>query len=250
MIVASTQVAITAALLSALAEKNIALVFCDWKHDPQAQVISYCGTYDSPGKLKSQFEFNQDTMNNCWRRIVQAKIHNQAANLKARDEASFEKLCEYEAAVESGDATNREGHAAKVYFNTLFGTGFSRGSVCFENTCLDYGYSILLSAISRAIKMHGYYLEIGIHHIGKSNPFNFACDLMEPLRPLVDSLVIAGSLTLDTYKHAFIDLMSREVRFAGRTTLLETAINDYVGTVIRALNENDPELIEFIDYGI
>ena len=44
------------------------------------------------------------------------------------------------------DATNREGHAAKVYFNALFGLDFTRTEENSINATLNYGYSLLLSA--------------------------------------------------------------------------------------------------------
>lgn len=47
------------------------------------------------------------------------------------------------------DITNREGHSAKVYFNSVFGNTFSRRNESFVNTALNYGYSILLSMINR-----------------------------------------------------------------------------------------------------
>lgn len=53
-----------------------------------------------------------------------------------------EKLSGYLKEIEDGDSTNREGHAAKVYFNALFGKDFSRGEDCDANMYLNYGYSI------------------------------------------------------------------------------------------------------------
>ena len=54
-----------------------------------------------------------------------------------------EKLVTYADELEYFDNTNREGHAAKVYFNSLFGKGFSRDDVNDINAALNYGYSIL-----------------------------------------------------------------------------------------------------------
>ena len=46
--------------------------------------------------------------------------------------------------LEFNDASNREGHAAKVYFNALFEIGFNRRDDNPKNKYLNYGYSILL----------------------------------------------------------------------------------------------------------
>ena len=54
----------------------------------------------------------------------------------------------YMGQLEFQDATNREGHAAKVYFNAVFGMAFTRSQESAWNSALDYGYTILLSAAS------------------------------------------------------------------------------------------------------
>lgn len=50
-----------------------------------------------------------------------------------------------------GDVTNREGHAAKVYFNALFGMEFSHALSLPENAALNYGYGLILSAVAGCI---------------------------------------------------------------------------------------------------
>ena len=61
------------------------------------------------------------------------------------------KLLKFEEEVKVGDSTNREGHAAKVYFNLLYGIDFNRSTEDNTNKALDYGYSILLSIFNREI---------------------------------------------------------------------------------------------------
>lgn len=48
-----------------------------------------------------------------------------------------------------------------------------------------------LSTVNRALSLYGYRSELGIHHRSEVNPFNLACDLMEPFRPLVDAVVLS-----------------------------------------------------------
>ena len=91
--------------------------------------------------------------------------------------------------MEFGDATNREGHAAKVYFNALFGMDFTRTAENSINAALNYGYSLLLSTCTREIAINGYITQLGLFHDNMFNPFNLAFDLMEPFRPLVDNLI-------------------------------------------------------------
>ena len=88
--------------------------------------------------------------------------------------------------LELNDKSNREGHAAKVYFNALFGKSFSRNDECPINAALNYGYSIVLSVFNREITANGYLTQLGLFHDNMFNQYNLSCDLMEPFRPFVD----------------------------------------------------------------
>lgn len=99
-------------------------------------------------------------------------------------------MYDYREQVQPGDITNREAHAAKVYFNTLMGTTFSRGNEdILLNSGLDYGYAIIRSYLSRVCVGYGLNPQIGIHHKNEYNRFNLCDDLIEPIRPVVDYYV-------------------------------------------------------------
>ena len=247
LVIHSTEVSITTALLSALMDKNIRVVFCDGKHNPQSQLLPIYGTNDSYKKISIQTGWNSIWKDKVWKQLVTRKIINQAKNLKKVNSDCFEKLIEYSKNVLDGDSTNREGHAAKVYFNALFGNEFSRNKECLINKYLDYGYSIILSAINREIKCYGYLTEVGIHHIGETNPFNLSCDLMEPLRPMVDLYVIKGKLDDDNFKKELSYMLNDKVRYKNQEMYLENAIKLYVQNVLNVL-KNEKGSIEFIDY--
>ena len=177
------------------------------------------------------------------------KIEGQRNNLNLIEKQdSAEKLSEYLLDVLPGDSTNREGHSAKVYFNSCFGKDFSRGDECDTNAFLNYGYSIILSAINRELKALGYLTEFGIHHIGESNPFNLSCDLMEPLRPLIDRYVLKKKVNRENFKGEFINLLNETVNFDDKNMILDNAIHLYVLSAISALNEKNPGRIKFINY--
>lgn len=248
LIIQSTCVSITTALISNLVENNVKIIFCDAKSNPQSELVAYNGTFDSYSKLTEQLSFSKESKNNIWQSIIKEKIFRQALNLKEIDYKNYVKLLEYKDQVEPGDATNREGHAAKVYFNCLFGNDFSRNKDCEINMFLDYGYSIILSAINRTVKSLGYYIELGIHHIGKTNPFNYSCDLMETLRPLIDKMVINEEVVADDFKEKFINILNGKVYINGMEMYLENAIKVYVQSINNALKNNDASLIKFIEY--
>ncbi len=92
--------------------------------------------------------------------------------------------------VKSGDADNREGIAAKLYWSAIFGRSFVRhreGDA--PNSMLNYGYSILRAAVARALMGSGLFPALGIFHRNRYNAFPLADDIMEPYRPFVDRIV-------------------------------------------------------------
>lgn len=247
LIIASTEISLTTALLSALVEKNINVIFCDSKYLPQSQLISLNGTNDCYKKISIQINWDISLKNKLWKSIIKNKIYNQAVNLKDVNSEAYLKLLNYFDCVEDGDTNNREGHAAKVYFNCLFGKDFSRGSDCEINMFLDYGYSIILSCIAREIKSFGYLTEIGIHHIGETNCLNLACDFIEPLRPLIDSYVIKNKVNRDNFKQVFIEMLNSKVFIFNKEVYLENAIHEYVQNMLMNLRNGTLD-IEFIKY--
>ena len=156
------------------------------------------------------------------------------------------QIYEYASDVVPHDFTNREGHAAKVYFNNIYGNGFSRNSSHPNNIYLNYGYSILLSQFNKAITSKGYITQLGIHHKNSNNPFNLACDLMEPFRPIVDNLVF--ELNEDNYKEKLIDMLNMNVVIRDQNHTLVNAINIYCASIFRVLNTGDIGEIMFVQY--
>ena len=249
IIINSTQVVITSCLLAECINKKIKIIFTDSKHNPIGETVGYYNNYYSYRKIKEQIALNCNTKNKLWKYIIIEKIKNQARNLLYKGhEKSYDMLINYASNVEIGDVTNREGHSAKVYFNSLFGTDFNRDLDIFINQALNYGYSIILSTINREVKALGYLTELGIHHIGESNPFNLSCDLIEPLRPLIDSLLIKGIVNEENYKSKYIELLSLKVKYNNRDVILDNAIHLYVEDMINFLNVENEERIRFITY--
>lgn len=248
IILNSNQVAITSILISECFKKKIRFIFCDEKHFPIGEISSYKNNHISYGKLKEQIGFFADKKDILWKKIIIEKIKNQRRVLLKKNivEAS-NKLNEYLLDVKSGDCSNREGHAAKIYFNSLFGVSFSRDDGSDINKYLNYGYSTIISTISRAIKIAGYYTEIGIHHIGETNFYNLSYDLIEPLRPLVDDVVLNSDLSDLNFKKIISSLLEKEVVFNSKKTTLDVAIEEYVERIFLFLKgeKGSPLFIEY-----
>lgn len=252
LIIENTGSAVTASLLEALWENKIAVIFCDRKRNPGAQLLPYYNSHDCSARLRSQIGWGQYAKELVWAEIVKEKIRKQASVLyKKGFKDSCECLKRYALEVESGDVTNREGHAAKVYFNALFGSSFSRSSECFINYALNYGYGILLSVVNREIVASGYLTQLGIFHRNTFNQFNLASDLMEPFRPLFDSVVmelpIGAELEHEDKLHILSALNLKASINGARNTVLN-AIGIYVRSVLDSLDSEDISKIRFYDY--
>jgi CRISP-associated protein Cas1 len=248
IIIQNVGVSMTAALLSRLAEAKVKVIFCDPKSNPQAELVPYYGSYDTYEKISAQIAWAKETKESIWSEIIKEKIAAQAHNLAFIHSESEGLLRQYANEVAPGDPTNREGHAAKVYFSSCFGKDFSRDANISTNAYLNYGYSIILSALNREIKSMGYLTELGLHHIGTTNPFNLSCDLMEPFRPLVDYYVLAQKLTEDNFKTELINTLNYKVHAFGSDMFLDNAIHLYVQNTLSALNENDAGKMKFVAY--
>lgn len=246
LIVQSTAISLTASLLSELTKRNVKVIFCDEKHNPQAELIPYCGAHNTSKRYKQQFAWNSDAKAKIWREIVKKKIEGQAEHLL---EGGFEQqaalLRSYLLDVQVNDASNREGHAAKVYFNCLLGMGQSRKGGGFLNGCLNYGYAVLLSAFNREIAASGYLTQLGIWHDNEFNPFNLACDLMEPFRVVVDRAAVQLDAGDKEFKRKMANVLNYKTLIDGKNTTLDLAIRQFVKSVFHALEMQDETLLVF-----
>lgn len=247
LIIETTAVSITAALLSELTKKKIKVIFCDEKRNPSSELISYYGAHDTSMKVKKQITWDESIKGAVWTEIVAEKIRKQAEHLSFWNRAEADMLYTYVREMQFADATNREGHAAKVYFNALFGMEFTRTAENSINAALNYGYGIILSAFNREIAANGYITQLGLFHDNMFNQFNLGSDLMEPFRPAVDLKV--KQLNPQKFEHeekiGMLKLLQEEVEIAGRNEYLINAVKIYSRSVFDALNEKDVSLIKF-----
>lgn len=249
VLIETTAVSFTAALLAELTKHKVKVIFCDEKRNPSSELIPYYGAHDTSNKVRNQIAWSQDIKAAVWTEIVSEKIRNQMRVLEDFSRPEQMMLQDYLNNIEFGDITNREGHAAKVYFNALFGKEFSRSTECNINAALNYGYSIILSTFTREISLNGYITQLGLFHDNMFNQFNLASDLMEPFRTLVDRKVI--SLDIDTFepkeKMVLVNLLNEEVTINGRREYIVNAIKIYTRSVFDALQDNDVSLIKFYE---
>lgn len=246
LIIESTAVSLTAALMSELIKNNVKVIFCDEKCNPSAELLPFYGAHNTSKRIKTQAAWSKEIKGEIWKVIIVEKIKRQAGVLKRRGFMEEETLLNsYAMQVLSGDVTNREGHAAKVYFNSVLPDGVTRRSGGFINGCLNYGYAVLLSAINREITASGYLTQIGVWHDNEFNQFNLGSDLIEPLRTVVDETVLLILPEDKTFKRKMANILNYTAVFDGKNTTLDVALRGYVKSVLCALESNNPSIVTF-----
>ena len=183
------QISITLPLLNALADNNAAVIVCTDKMMPNAMLLNLDSNSVQGERYRDQINASEPLKKNLWKQTVEAKIRNQAALLDKLDKDGSQ-LKPYWQNVKSGDADNREGIAAKIYWDALFGDDFMRyRSGVSPNEMLNYGYTVLRAAVTRSLMGSGLFPAFGIYHRNRYNAFPLADDIMEPYRPYVDEIV-------------------------------------------------------------
>lgn len=247
VLIESTAVSITTSLLAEFTKKKIKVIFCDEKRNPSSELIGYYGSHDTSNKVRKQIQWNNNIKEAVWTEIVTEKIRKQKELLEYLGKDESELLDGYIKEMHLNDETNREGHAAKVYFNALFGLDFTRTSDNLINAALNYGYSIILSTFNREIVANGYITQLGLFHDNMFNQFNLSSDLMEPFRVLVDKEVLY--MKMDEFRHEekmqLVNILNHEIQVDGKIQYVNNAIKIYCKSVFDALNENDSSLIRF-----
>lgn len=247
VLIESTAVSLTTSLLAELMKRKVKVIFCDEKRNPSSELVSYYGSHDTSNKIRKQIAWRQNTKEAVWTEIVSEKIRKQKELLELLGKEEAELLSSYLQQIAWNDETNREGHAAKVYFNALFGLDFTRTEDNLINAALNYGYSIILSSFTREIVANGYITQLGLFHDNMFNQFNLASDLMEPFRPLVDKCVL--EMKLEQFEHEekmwLVDIQNQEVQIDGKIQYVSNAIKIYCKSVFDALNEDDSALVRF-----
>ena len=247
ILIESTAVSLTTGLLAELSKRKIKVIFCDEKRNLSSELVSYYGSHDTSNKVRKQIAWKQNTKEAVWTEIVTEKIRKQKEILEILGKEESEILSSYIKEITWNDGTNREGHAAKVYFNALFGLDFTRTEDNYINAGLNYGYSIILSAFTREIVANGYITQLGLFHDNMFNQFNLASDLMEPFRVLIDQKVL--QMKLIDFEHSekmqLVDILNQEVLIDGKNQYVNNAIKIYCKSVFDALNDDDSSLMRF-----
>ncbi len=247
VLIENQQVSITVPALNALSANNCAVVFCDSKHMPSSMLMPLDSNSVQGERYRDQVEASLPLKKSLWKQIVQMKIRNQSSLLTkvGRDGG---KLKPFYTNVKSGDSDNREGIAAKIYWDELFGDEFVRSRTGPDpNSLLNYGYSILRAAMARAIVGSGLSPSFGLFHKNRYNAFPLADDLMEPYRPYVDAVVYQLLLDEKTelgpeVKQRLLRVLFADTVFEDCTRPLEIGLSTTTASLARCFSGEGKEL--------
>jgi len=175
-------------LMAGLCEYGIPLIIIGNNYHPIGIMTPLIGQGRQMAVQQSQINTSRPLAKQLWKRIVQEKIRNQSRVLYMLGKPNHIK--HMPAMVQSGDTSNIEGVAARLYFQSLFGSNFLRiHTQPGINSFLNYGYAILRGAVARLVIASGLNPSYGIQHHNQLNPMCLVDDLMEPYRPIVDTIV-------------------------------------------------------------
>ncbi len=187
LIIDTKLASITSYALSEIVDSGIGIMTCDTAHHPNGLLLPLGAHSRHSAIVEHQLALKEPFKKNIWRMIVQQKIINQAKCLEILNRNNYEKIASLAKEVNSGDTSNKEAHAAQLYFKELLPYGTRRDGP--YTAALDYGYSVIRAEIARSAVSYGWLVSRGIHHNNDLNAFNLVDDLIEPFRPIVDLMI-------------------------------------------------------------
>ncbi len=241
------------AFVKACLHHKIPITFCDEKHMPLGMLLPMLQHTDAANRIEIQTSATLPRKKQAWQQIVQAKLRYQGDLLKLLGmDSDALKLQVLAQNVLSADTTNNEAQGAKIYFEAIFGEKFIRSDETNAiNAKLDYGYSVLRSSVARAVVDVGLLPSFGVFHSQRINPFCLIDDLMEPYRPMVDSLVLAftskygiESTLTPTEKKLLMQIPTSAVTHSQESIEFTFALRLYVMSYVQFLAREKPQ-IEF-----
>jgi CRISP-associated protein Cas1 len=185
---------ISGGALTMLAKYDVVVLNCDWRAVPDAVFYGWSDNSRVAARHRAQAELSGPRRKAAWQSIIKAKIKGQQRNLETVGAVETAQLKRLAKEVRSGDTSNCEAQAARIYWSAYFGGAnddYRRipGGADRINSLLNYGYTILRGFVIQAISASGLCPTYSIWHRNRSNTFALADDLIEPFRPAVDHCV-------------------------------------------------------------
>ncbi|MFW0181251.1 type II CRISPR-associated endonuclease Cas1 [Rothia sp. P5766] len=180
-------------LVAGLERFDVAMAVCDWRNQPISVLYHWSENTRVFARHEAQAHLSVPRRKNAWMRLVKAKIRGQAFVLRSHNPVVAQELEACARAVRSGDPTNMEAQAARLYWSAFLPEGrIYRDPQADDvaNGLLNYGYTILRGRVLTRLVATGLSPTLSLFHRNRSNVFALADDLIEPFRPAVDEAVL------------------------------------------------------------
>ncbi|KRK64435.1 CRISPR-associated protein Cas1 [Companilactobacillus tucceti DSM 20183] len=254
VVLEGNKTSITTKLMSSFSQNNIALVICDDKYLPVGIYLPYGQYHHYSKRVIKQASWTAKQKDLLWQNVIKQKMDNQIAFARwsGVEQERLELMKDLVADLVAGDKTNREGHVAKVYFDSLYGKTFTRGDDSTINAAMNFGYAILRSCMARIVVGNGLVTMLGIFHKNEFNSFNLVDDLMEPYRPLMDYWInqnLLGDKNYLSYESRLeiIEFMNQKLEVKGKKMSIDNSMQEFVTSFITAIEAEEPEALLTID---
>lgn len=236
-----------------ISKNKISLIFTDSKQQPTGIFLPFVGNVLQTNIIEKQSKMKQTLKGNLWKTIIKAKITNQNLVLEYNGINSL-RFKKYISKVKYNDSSGIEAQSAKFYFSLLFGENFKREQQGTEDTLniyLNYGYSIIRSMVARSIVATGLNPSIGIWHHNQYDPMPLASDLMEPLRPFIDYMIIKyikdknlSNLKFNKdFKEYIARIINQTTLIQDKAQILDNAIPIYISSIKNIIIEKEKPFI-------
>ena len=231
--------------IRAIIDEGASIVLTDNKCFPVAQLHSHNSTLDAHEKLILQMGLSEPRRKQIWADVVRGKIAAQKSLICPADKIAHTRMSFLLGRILSGDTSNVEAQAARVYWSAIMGTDFKRqDDDLIQNHLLNYGYTILRAAVLRCIVAKGLSPLIALHHSPRINYGALADDLMEIFRPCVDRKIIKSEMSIlnPASKVALVSVLQDEIKFHGGVYTVESALPVYIDDYINVMKGKGKKL--------
>lgn len=247
-VIENQQISFSVPLLQELMANNVAVVFCDASHMPNSMLLNLDGHHLQSELFRFQINASEPLKKNLWKQTIEAKIRNQAALLHKLGK-NGNILKPFYSNVKSGDTDNREGGAARIYWNEMYGSDFTRDRYgdC-PNNLLNYAYIVLRAAVARALTGSGLLPTLGLFHHNRYNAFCLADDIMEPYRPFADEIVFQlyqndhQEVTTEV-KAEILKILANDVCFENTTRPLMVGLSQTTASLARCFTGEQKKIV-------
>ncbi len=233
--------------LSIFSNNRIVLITLDNKYLPTSISTPYEGNARQPHIMHVQIKYPEENKQMLWKNVIHQKILNQARALAILGLPGADKVMKYSYDLIEENVDYNESAAAKEYFDH-YHPGLNRRNEDPINARLNYGYSVVRSAIVRSLLIAGFHPTFGLHHDNQYNMFNMADDLIEPFRAMVDLLVYhkidSNPVLTKTQRKTIVSILNHACMVDDKKISISSAIDEVCESLRRCYLEEDVSLLK------